>query len=765
MTKFFEIGKPTPRLDAIEQVTGKAQYLPDLKFPNMLYGAISRSKVAHGRIHNIDTHKAERVPGVKAVITSSDFSTARVGFFMEMANKECLVSDRVRFIGDDIAAIAAETQESAEEACSLIEVDLEPLPSVFDPEEALKENAPLIHEDSPGNIAGEIHREFGDVAAGFAASDQVFESTYRTNAVAHCCLETRGALAIVDTHGRLTIWSSTQIPHVLREILSMTLNLPVGKIRVRKEYVGGGFGSRQSSDPNDIICALLAKKTKRPVRLIKSRFEEFTTDRARYPMIMTLKTGMSVDGHIRARQVNILTDAGAYHDQGIMITSHALGRISNCYRVPCAKLDAKVVFTNKVYGGAFRGYGNPQITFAIESQMDEIAEQLNIDPLDLRLKNACHEGDLTVSGARITSCGLTESLTRGASAANWKNKGLRKQKRGIGMACFVHSGGGSAGAHGGNFSSAFIKVEYDGSVDLMTGVPDAGQGSSTALALIAAEVIGIPVANVRVHSGDTGIVPVALGARGSRETFLGGNAVKLAAEDARHQLYTRAAAILDTTVDKLASAHGKIFIKSQPSKFITVAQAASKTMHEYAAAFPMGVPVIASACYTDPISEMADRTTGYGNLCPTYAFGTQVAEVEVDTDTGQVTVLHVIAAQDVGKAINPMAIEGQLEGSISQGIGFALTEQIIWENGVVRNPKLSAYNLPTPLDHSKVTSILIETNDPAGPFGAKGIGEAGLIPTAGAIANAIYDAVGVRIRELPITADKVLDALEKNQQQ
>ncbi|HEA66004.1 MAG TPA: hypothetical protein ENI07_04155 [Desulfobacterales bacterium] len=651
MMEFNAIGKRTSRIDAVEQVTGRAQFLPDLKFPNMLYGAILRSTIAHGRILNIDTRKAERVPGVKAIITSLDSPTACVGFYMGVANKECLVSDKVRFIGDDIAAVAAESQESAQEACSSIKVDLEPLPAVFDSEEALKPGAPLIHDDSPGNIAGEIHKEFGDVAEGFAASDKIFESSYITNAAAHCCLETRGVLAKVDAYGRLTIWSTTQIPHVLREMLSMVLNFPVGKIRVRIAHVGGGFGSRQSSDPIDLICAMLALKTKRPVRLIKDRIEEFTTDRSRYPMIMTLKTGMKSNGRIMVCHADILTDAGAYHDQGITITGHALSRIDHCYRIPCAKMDAKVVFTNKVYGGAFRGYGNPQITFAIESQMDEIAEELGIDPLELRIMNACHEGDVAVSGARITSCGLTESLNRGASAAGWEDKRGRSNKHGIGMACFVHSGGGGAWAHGGNFSSAFIKVEYDGSVDLITGVPDVGQGSKTTLALIAAEVIGIPVADVRVHSGDTGIAPVALGARGSRETFLGGNAVKLAAEDAKRQLQSRAASILGVPVEKLGSVQGRIFVKSQPAKFVTIAQAASKTMHENASAFPMGVPVIASACYTDPVSEMVDLATGHGNPCPTYAFGTQVAEVEVDTDTGQVTVLRVVAAHDVGKAI------------------------------------------------------------------------------------------------------------------
>lgn len=761
MKEFHTIGKRTPRIDAIDQVTGRAPFLPDLRPPNMLYGAILRSQIAHGRIHNIDTQAAEQVPGVKAIITSADSSNTCVGFYMAVANKECLISDKVRYIGDDIAAVAAESEEAAQEACSRIKVDLEPLPAVFDPQEALKPGAPLIHEDSPGNIAGEIHKEFGEVDAGFAKADRVFEAIYQTNAVAHCCLETRGTLAEVDAHGRLTIWTTTQIPHVLREMLSAVLELPVGNIRVRKAHVGGGFGSRQSSDSIDPICAILALKSGRPVRLIKNRIEEFTTDRMRYPMTMTLRTGVKSNGRITACHADILTDAGAYQDQGMAITGHALSRIDHCYRIPCAKMDAKVVFTNKVYGGAFRGYGNPQITFAIESQMDEIAAALGIDPLELRIMNACHEGFVSVSGTKISSCGLTESLERSASEAGWNAKRGKSNKRGIGMACFVHSGGGGAWAHGANFSSAVLKVEYDGSVDLITGVPDVGQGSMTTLAMIAAEVIGIDVKEVRVHSGDTGIAPVALGARGSRETFLGGNAVKLAAQDAKCELLSRAALMLEVPAEKLDSGGGKFFIKSQPERSVTIAQAAAKATHDKASAFPMGVPVVASACYIDTVSEVADLTSGYGNPCPTYCFGTQVAEVEVDTDSGQVTVIRVVAAHDVGKAINPMAIEGQLEGSVAQGVGFALTEQVIWEDGVVKNPKLTAYNLPTTMDVPDVTSIIIETHEAEGPFGAKGIGEAGLIPTAGAIVNAIYDAIGVRIRELPVTPEKILTALEK----
>lgn len=759
MKKFYVIGKRTPRIDAIDQVTGHAQFIPDIERPRMLYGAIFRSPIPHGLILHIDITKAKRVPGVKTVIISKDIPDTRLGFLMRQANKRPLTGDKVRYIGDEIAALAAESEESAQEACSLIKVDLEPLPSVFDPELALKPEAPVIHEDKPENVSGEFHLVFGDLKEGFSKATHVFDASYRTNGVAHCCMETRGALAEFDAQGRLTLWSTTQFPHVLREIISFVLKIPIGKVRVCKAHIGGGFGSRQSMDPIDPICAFLAMKSGRPVRLIKTRSEEFISDRIRYPMIITLKTGVTSDGHIIARRVNILTDGGAYNDQGLAVTTSAGMRLTNFYRVPNVEVDGKVVFTNKVFGGAFRGYGNPQATFAIESQMDEIAEEIGIDPLELRLRNANQEGDITVSGTILTSCGFTECLKRSATIAKWKEKRGKLRPRGIGMASLIHTGGGGVPAHGGSFSTAFIKVEYDGSVDLLTGVPDLGQGSDTVLAQIVAEELGVLLENVRIHTGDTAITPPTQGVRGSRETFVAGNAVKLAAHKAKLQLLKRAASRLGVREGELDSAEGRIYMKSNHERFVTVAQAAAQPMFDYASAFPLGVPVLASACYTDPVSKMPDRTTGYGNPCPAWVFGTQIAEVEVDLETGQVTVLSVVAAHDVGRAINPMAVEGQLEGAIAQGVGMALTENVIWENGKVLTKQLSDYKLPTTLDVPKITSVLIETNDPNGPFGAKGVGEAGLVPTAAAIANAIYDAVGVRIRELPITPDKILAAL------
>jgi xanthine dehydrogenase molybdenum-binding subunit len=486
-------------------------------------------------------------------------------------------------------------------------------------------------------------------------------------------------------------------------------------------------------------------------------------------MIMSLKTGVNERGELLARQIEILTDTGAYNDQGLYVTSAAGSKITGLYRVPNIKFDGKVVFTNKVWGGAFRGYGNPQVTFAIESQMEEIAEKLGIDPLELRLLNANKQGEVTVAGSKLVSCGFTECLEKSAAAAGWKEKRKNKKNsngskaRGIGMASLFHTGGGSIGAHGSSLSGAFIKVEADGSLDLLTGVPDVGQGSDTVLAMIAAEELGIKVQDVRVHAGDTDITPYTLGVRGSRETFIAGNAVKLAAQKAKEELLVRATSFLDVEKEQLGVAEGKIYVRSNPDRFVTVAEVVAKPMYDRYAAFPVGVPIVASACYKDHVSEFSDDESGYGNYCPCWVYGTQVVEIEVDKETGQVSVLRVVAAHDVGKPINPMAIEGQFEGAIIQGIGFALTEQVIWDRGKVLSQEFADYKLPTMMDTPKIETILVETDDPFGPFGAKGVGEAGLVPTAAAIANAVYDAVGVWIRELPMTQEKLLAALKKKE--
>jgi len=767
---FHVVGKGVPRVDSIEKVTGQASYLEDLLRPRLLHGAILRSRIPHGRILNIDTSRATRVPGVRSILTAKDFPKTFVGFQMSQANKPPLAGSKVRYIGDEIAAVAAESGEAAREACTLIDVDFDPLPAFFSVDDALAEGAVLIHEDKPDNLSGVVHKDFGNVEDGFDASHLVVENTFQTTSVVHCCMETRGALAEFDSRGRLILWSTTQFPHVLQEIMSRVLMMPLGMIRIIKATIGGGFGSRQSMDSVDTVSVYLAKSTGRPVRLVKSRTEEFISDRTRYPMSITLKTGISREGKLIARYVNILTDNGAYNDQGLAVTTSAGSKLTGLYKVPNVRIDAKVVFTNKVWGGAFRGYGNPQITFAVESQMDDIADRLGMDRLELRLLNVNRVGDITVAGSKFHTCGFVDCLEQSASKAGWHKK-IKKQGRpqgtkryGIGMASVFHTGGGGISPHGGNFSSAFIKVQGDGTVDLLTGVPDVGQGSDTVLAQIAAEELGVRIEDMRVHAGDTGITPATLGVRGSRETFVAGNAVKLAARSARKKLLERAVTMLKTDVDALDCGDGFICVKMSPKYRISIAEVAGKPQFDgIASAFPMGVPIVGSACYTDPVSGFSDSATGYGNICPAWTYGAQVVEVEVDMETGRVKVLRVVAAHDVGKAINPKSVEGQIEGSVMQGIGMALTERLVWDdNGRVMNDQFAEYKLPLMPDTPEIISIIVEPGDPHGPFGAKGIGEAAIVPTAAAVANAIHDATGIRFSELPMTPEKVLREINLN---
>jgi 4-hydroxybenzoyl-CoA reductase alpha subunit len=750
MFDYQVIGKSIPRIDGSEKATGGAVYLADLELPRMLYGKVLRSPIPHGEILYIDTANAEKIVGVKAVITAKDTPQIPFGFSHYKANKLPLENKKVRFIGDEVAAVAAIDEDTAEEAIEMIKVEYRELPAVFEPEEAMKSGSVRIHEDFEQNIAGRIYREFGNVEEGFRTSDFVFEDTYETQAVAHCCMETRGALAHFDSLGKVTLWSTTQFPHVLQDLLAKALNLPHRKIRVIKAHLGGAFGSRMSMDPVDVIATLLAQKTRSPVKLTKSRREEFSACRYRYPMNIHIKTGVKRDGSLVARYGRIVTDNGAYNNQGVTVTESACGKFIALYRVPNVKVEAVIAFTNKSWGAAFRGYGGPQIHFAIESQIDTIAEHLGLDPMEVRLKNANQPEDKTVHGWNITSCGLKECIVKSAEASDWKVKRGQGNYRGIGMACMIHTAGGSKQAHGLNFSSAIVKVQNDGAADVFSGAADLGQGSDTMIAQIVSEVLGISIFDVNVISADTDLTPPSLGARGSRQTFMEGNAVRLAAMDARDQIFKSASELLHADVKDLEIRDKEVRVKGESQKSISI--------YEIVNTLRGGIPVIGKSHYVDSIATGVD-SRGYGNFGPTYAFGCHVVEVEVDPQTGYIKVLNVVAAHDVGKLINPMLAAGQIEGGIAQGMGFALTEKLEWKEGEVVNPSFLGYKIVNVLDMPSIKTFFIETNDPNGPFGAKGLAEPGMIPTAPAIANAIYDAIGVRIRSLPITPEKILRAI------
>jgi CO/xanthine dehydrogenase Mo-binding subunit len=705
----------------------------------------------------VDTSRAERLQGVRGVMTGRDSKGIRLCVIPHLANKPPLSEDKVRFIGDEIAAVAADSEEIAEEALDLIEVEYEELLGVFDPFEAMKADAVKIHEE--GNIAIHISRSYGDVEKGFKESDHIFEDRFETQAQVHCCLEPRGCIAHHDQSGNLTIWVTTQIPHPYRKLLADLLGMPLSRVRVIKVNMGGGFGERLEVDPLDVIAVFLSKKTGRPVRIINTRDEQFTAARTRYPMVIHIKTGVKKDGKLLAREVRVVTDNGAYNNQGVAITNGIGTKCTYLWDVPNVKFEADVVFTNKVYGGGFRGYGNPQITFAIESQMDRIAEKLGMDVKDLCLKNANYEGQVTSVGDKITSCGLKDCIEKAAREMGWREKRRRPGNRGVGMASVMHTGGGLRLQHkgGSNLSDVFIKMNHDGTIDLASGMGETGQGSDTILAQIAGETLGLRLEDIHVITGDTSATPQCMGAWGSREVFVGGNAVMLAAKEVRQKLFDEASEFLEALVDDLILRDRMIHVKGHPEKAVSISQIVT-------AGYSKGKILAARVCYDAPNPVISDRKAGSGlgyGGAPTFSFGTQIVEVEVNRRTGRVRVLKFVAAHDIGKMINPMLAEGQIEGAIAQGLGYALSEGLVWEEGIVLNPNFQDYWVFYINDVPESKAILVESIDPAGPYGAKGLGEMGMVPTAAAIANAIYDAVGVRIKSLPITPEKILAALKK----
>jgi 4-hydroxybenzoyl-CoA reductase alpha subunit len=749
---FSFVGKRVLKLDAPDKVTGRSIYGHDMKLPRMLYGKILRSEHAHARILNIDTSKAKALPGVRAVITAEDIPDMRIGWARD---HPVLKSGKVRSVRDEIVAVAAVDEDTASEALELIKVEYEGLPGVFDPEEAMKPGAPLVHAEAPNNIQEKMRQAYyhGDVEKGFSESDVIVEDRFRLPFVTHCCMGTCFCLASFGPTGDLTMWSSTQMPFLYQRDLSTVLGMPASKIRVIKSTIGGAFGSKLDMYPFEPICAVLARKTGRPVRITFSREEEFISSPTRQPVICDIKSGAKNDGTLMAREVGMILDNGAYSSWGATTPLVMMQTISSLYRVPNVKYDVVVAYTNNPYSGAMRGYGNPQATFVVECSMDKLAHELGMDPLEFRLKNANQSGDVTGQGVKITSCGLTECMQRAAESVSWQDKRAKGGSRGVGMASMIHVGGG-ARIYPSDGCGSTVKVDDFGKVTLISGSTDMGQGADTAMAQIVAEELGVPVGNVTVVNTDTDITPWDVGAHASRTTFVAGNSARLAAANAKRQILEGAAENLGEKAEDLDMREGKIFRKGEPEESIPF-EKMIRSRHFR----PDGDVVLARGWY-EPPTERQDKQFR-GNISAAYGFATQAVEVEVDEETGEVKVLKIAAAHDVGRAINPMAVEGQIHGGVSMGLGYGLYEELVVEEGRVLNPNFADYALPTALDMPEIDTIIVETDDPAGPFGAKGMAEPACIPTAPAIANAVYDAVGVRIRDLPITPEKVLRALQE----
>ena len=764
MTKGFAvIGKRLPRIDAWDKATGEAVYVSDFKRPGMLTAKVLRSPIPHGKILDIDTSKAESLPGVKAVITGEAGPGIPFGVTDGPIDQLPLQPDKVRFVGDEIAAVAAVDGATALEALSLIKVDYEELPALYDPEDAFTDDAIEIHEGKKRNVAKEYHRNFGDVEKAFAEADHVFEDEFRTHFVSPCPMEPHGCVAEFNRAGRLTIWPSTQNPHPTRDRLAGVLGLPVSHVRVINNYIGGAFGSKIDIEPLEPITALLAMKTRGPVKLQYSREEYFIYTRFRHPMAITQKTAVSKDGMLRGRQVRIITDNGAYTSHGHRVTSLAGNTPPVLYRNPAYKLDAYVVYTNKPYGGGYQGYGNPQSSFAQECHFNRICSELGLDPVEFRLKNCTQQGDKTVSGAEVNSCELSECIRRAAEGIGWSRKrgdngsgGLKKKgvKRGLGMALVCHSAS-SIGLHGPvNFGEAIVKMAEDGSVTLFSGTCEMGQGLGTAICTVVAEELGIPLEKVNLVLSDTEVTPPDLGVYATRGVFVSGNAAHRAARELKKKLYENAAEILEARSEDLESRDGHIFVKSNPEEKTSLAEIARDCFYK------RGASLVGTGQYSSE-GKGLDPVTGYGNYCPSYIFGAQAIEIEVDEETGHVKVVKVVSAHDVGRLLNPIGAEGQVEGAISRGLGMALSEEMVMEDGKPLNATMLNYRVPTILEMPEIVPIFVEVEEQAGPFGAKGIAEPAQVPTAPAIQDALYDAVGIRLQTTPFTPKKVLQAIER----
>lgn len=750
------IGKSIPKIDAPNRATGRAVYIHDLELPRMLHAAILRTDRVHARILSIDTSAAERLAGVRAVITAKDIDNVPFG---HAKDNTPLKGDRVRCIRDEIAAVAADTEDIAREAVSLIRVAYEDLPPILSPRDALRDGAPLIHEDKGSNVAFTYDYAHGDIASGERESDVVVEETYRLPYIAHCCLGTCGIVATFDAQGNLTLHSVTQVPFLYRREMAAIVGVPPEKIRVLQVTIGGGFGSKLDIYPYEPIAVHLARKTRRPVKLVFNRVEEFVASPTRQPTEIRIRAGARRDGTFTFRDIEFLHDNGGHTSWGATTPFVMMQSFSSLYRVPHVRITGRVVYTNNPYAGAMRGYGNPQATFAVESAVDLLAGELDLDPLDLRLKNAQEAGETTGQGAVLKTCGLRECLETAAERSGWREKRRRAAddrsdvRRGIGMASMIHVGGG-AKVYRSDGCGTVLMVDDFAQATVVTGSSDIGQGSETVVAQMVAEELGIALDHVKVVNGDTEIAPWDVGVHASRTTFVAGNSACLAARKARQKLLAAAAEQLGLSADALDIRRG-IVVRRADGEVLADLGKIIRALH-----FAKKSDVVVTYHYYEPPSVMQDRDYK-GDVSATYAFATQVAEVEVDMATGVVRVVRITAAHDVGRVINRMGAEGQIQGGVVMGLGYALSEELLVEGGRVINPSFREYKLPTAPEVPPIDITFVETADPEGPYGAKGLAESPAICTGAAVANAVRHATGGRFTTLPLTPERTFTELHR----
>jgi len=760
------VGRPYRKVDARAKCVGQTKFADDIVLPRMLYCKILRSHLPHAIIKNIDTSKALVLPGVFAVITGKELPIS-YGILPVSQDEHALCIDKVRFIGDPVAAVAAIDEDVAFDAMNLIEVEYEPLNTVSSIEEAVMIEEPRIHTyGDVGNIHKKVSLEFGDVEEGFAEADLIREDIFFYEGNTHLPMEQHAAVAHFDSDKKITLWSSTQTPHYVHRALAKVLELPASHIRVIATPNGGGFGGKSDPFNHEVVVCKLAMITGRPVKVTLTREEVFYCHRGRHPVLMHVKTGVKKDGAITGMHFQSFLDGGAYGSYGVASTFYTGALQTVTYNVPRYKFEGLRAFTNKPPCGPKRGHGTPQPRFALEVQLDKIAEQLKLDPADIRRKHLVEPNSITANYLRIGSMGLGKCIDKVVDGSDWKNRfsqwdqNSRKLPygKGIGLACSSYICGAGLPIYWNNMPQSGVQLRLDrqGGVCVMCGSTDIGQGSDSILAYIVAEVLGIDPFDIRVITADTDLTPVDLGSYSSRVTLMTGNAAIQAAERARELLVIAVAEKLGVPIENLSLAERRVFDVENPEVGVSFADAVVLAESKFGTIGTVG-------SYSPPRSPGRYKGSGVGPS-PAYSYSAAVAEVDVDPDTGIVVVERVWIAHDIGKSINPMLVMGQVEGSVYMGLGEVLMEEMTYRanrNVVHKFPSMLEYKSPTTLEMCDVKTYLIEDPDPNGPYGAKEVGQGPLLPVPPAVANAVYDAVGVRIDEVPITPEKVLRALRE----
>ncbi len=725
------------------KAAGRAVYGLDLSLPGMLFGKILRSPRPHARIRKVDISAAEAMPGVRAVLTGEALHCKPFGIVVD--DELPLAVDRVRYIGDEVAAVAAVDLKTAERAVRSIVVEYEDLPSVFNPVEALEPEAPQLHRNFPGNVAWQRNIERGDSEAAFDEADYVVESTFTTPAVHPAYLEPISCIAVSDHYNGLVLHTALQSPDQVRELVAKVLELPLSRVRIIGPVMGGGFGGRVYGNLKlYIISSALAIKTGNPVKIQLTREEEFIAGRPMIAAEIKMKMALRGDGTILAREADIITDNGAYSAQAPWVSNTTSERNDSVYRIPNIKTRVRLVYTNKVPTGQYRAYGNQAANFATESLIDMAAGILKMDPLELRLKNCTREGDITVHGLQISSCALDQCLLAAAKEIGWDE---RKEGRGYGISAAIHANGSLIFDHNFRGASAHARLELDGRVTVFIGEQDYGQGAHAAFARIAARALGLDPEIITVYSRDTMVAPYSQGALAMRQTTIGGRAVQAAAEKLREKIVQAAAGMAEEPV---TMEEGSVLGIS--GRAISLAEIARHFHNETS-----GLSLSGVGKFNPGKSDYDD--SGYGNISVTYSFAAHAVEVEIDKTTGALTVHRIVAAHDSGRIVNPLSARGQVYGGVTQGLSMSCYEGYLFEEGKVANPTFADYKIPTALDVPEIEPLFIETEDPEGPYGAKGLGEIVMVPVPGAISNAVADAVGVRVTDLPITAEKIYQAM------